>query len=253
MNAGGFDRFIERHRRQNGGDAFGQHGFSGAGRADQQNVVATGAGYFQGALGGHLTAHVAHIDGILIGFGEHLRGIDLDRFERFGRVDQIDGLRQRFHAEDANAFDHRGFAGVGFGDDHVFDAAFARGERGGKGSAHGTHAAIQRKLAKENVRIENFAEESSLAASEPQRHGQIERRAFLANIRGREIDGDEVGSGKIESAIAQRGADALAAFFHRNVREADDGEMTFEGGRNVDFDFNQIGVDAEDGGAECLE
>jgi hypothetical protein len=29
--------------------------------------------------------------------------------------------------------------------------------------------------------------------------------------------------------------------------------MTFEGGRNVDFDFNQIGVDAEDGGAECLE
>jgi len=27
--------------------------------------------------------------------------------------------------------------------------------------------------------------------------------------------------------------------------------MTFEGGRNVDF--NQIGVDAEDGGAECLE
>jgi len=48
-----------------------------------------------------------------------------------------------------------------------------------------------------------------------------------------------------------RGADALAAFFHRNVREADDGEMTFEGGRNVDF--NQIGVDAEDGGAECLE
>ena len=59
--------------------------------------------------------------------------------------------------------------------------------------------------------------------------------------------------GKIEAAIAQRGVDALAAFFHRDVREADDGEMTFEGGRNVDFDFDQIGVDAEDGGAECLE
>jgi hypothetical protein len=29
--------------------------------------------------------------------------------------------------------------------------------------------------------------------------------------------------------------------------------MAFEGGRNVDFDFNQIGVDAEDGCAECLE
>ena len=101
--------------------------------------------------------------------------------------------------------------------------------------------------------IENFAEESSLAAGEAQRHGQIERRAFLANVRRSEIDGDHVGGGKIESAIAQSGADAFAAFFHGDVRQADDGEVAFEGGRNVHFDFDQIGVDAENGGAECFE
>ena len=131
VNARGFDGFFERHRRQNRGDAFGQHGFAGAGRADQQNVVAAGAGDFQGALRGHLAAHVAHVHGILIGLGKHLRSIHLDGLKRFGRVDQIDGLRQRLHAEDADAFDHRGFARVGFRDDDVFDAAFARGERRG--------------------------------------------------------------------------------------------------------------------------
>jgi hypothetical protein len=59
-----------------------------------------------------------------------------------------------------------------------------------------------------------------------------------------------VGGGKIESAIAQRGADAFAAFFHRDIREADDGEVTFERWRDVHFDFNQVGIDAEYGGAE---
>ena len=68
-----------------------------------------------------------------------------------------------------------------------------------------THAAIERQLAEKNVRIENFAEESSLAAEKAQRHRQIERRAFLANVRGREIDGDALAGRKIEAAISQRG------------------------------------------------
>ena len=50
MNFGGFQRLFERERRQDGGKALGQHGFAGAGRADQQDVMAAGGGDLQRAL-----------------------------------------------------------------------------------------------------------------------------------------------------------------------------------------------------------
>src|SRR5271156_6208707 len=253
VNARGLDGFFERHRRQNGGDAFGEHGLSGAGRADQQNIVAPGTGDFEGALGGKLAAHVAQIHGILAGFGEHLRRIHGDGLEGFRRVDQVHGLRQRLHAEDFDAFDHGRFPRVGFRHDYILDAAFARCESRGKRAAHGTHSAIERKFAEEYVRIENFAEETSLATGEAQRHGQIERGAFFTDIRWREINGDRVARREIETAIAQSGANAFAAFFHGDVRQADDGEMALVGRNDVYLGFDEIRVNAEHGCAECLE
>ena len=39
VNLGCFERLVQSQRGQNCGEPFGEHGFSGAGRADQQNVV----------------------------------------------------------------------------------------------------------------------------------------------------------------------------------------------------------------------
>jgi hypothetical protein len=103
------------------------------------------------------------------------------------------------------------------------------------------------------VCIENFAEETFLASGQAQRHGQIECGAFLADIGRGEIDADRVAGGKIEAAIAQNCTDAFAAFFHGNVRQADDGEVALERGDDVHFAFDEISVDAEHGCAECLE
>src|SRR6185369_8915135 len=50
VNLGRLQRFLQRKRRQNGGEPFGQHRFSGARRADQQHVVAAGGRDFQRAL-----------------------------------------------------------------------------------------------------------------------------------------------------------------------------------------------------------
>jgi hypothetical protein len=62
-----------------------------------------------------------------------------------------------------------------------------------------------------------------------------------------------VPGGKIETAIAQSGADAFAAFFYSDVRESDDREMSLVRGHDVNLSFEEIRVNAEHGCSECLE
>src|ERR1039458_9794950 len=50
MNLGGFQSLFKGERGEDGGQALGQHGFAGAGRADHENVVAAGGGPLSGAL-----------------------------------------------------------------------------------------------------------------------------------------------------------------------------------------------------------
>jgi hypothetical protein len=57
------------------------------GGTDQQDIVASGAGDFQGALGGELAAHIAQVHGVLAGFGEHLRRVHRNRLKRFRGID----------------------------------------------------------------------------------------------------------------------------------------------------------------------
>ena len=103
------------------------------------------------------------------------------------------------------------------------------------------------------MRIENLAEETSLAAREAQRHGQIERGAFFADIRRGEIHGDGVAGGKIEAGIAQRGAYTFAAFLYGDIGKADDIEKALEHRDYVHFDFDEVSVNAEHGCAKRLE
>ena len=65
------------------------------------------------------------------GFAEKELRIDLNRGERFGSVDEVDGLGKRFYRANFDAGDDSGFARVGFGNSECEEAAFARGERGG--------------------------------------------------------------------------------------------------------------------------
>jgi hypothetical protein len=58
---------------------------------------------------------------------------------------------------------------------------------------------------------------------------------------------------KLETAIAQCGLYAFAAFLDGVVRQADHVEILHAGGTHVDFHLDKIGVDAIDGGALCFE
>ena len=130
---------------------------------------------------------------------------------------------------------------------------FASCQSGREGAANGTHAAIERKFAEKNVGVENLAEEGTLASEQTERHRQIEGGAFFANVRGREIDGDALRGGKIEAAVPERRADALAAFFYGNVGESNDSEKPLESRTHIYLDFDEIGVNFEDSGTQRFE
>ena len=129
VNTRGLDGFVERHRRENCGDALGEHGLAGAGRPDKQDVVAASACDFESALSGLLPVDVAQVNGILCGLGKHLLGIDYHGLERLGRVHQIDGLRQSLEAEYVDSLYYSRLPCVGFGNGQRLQAKFARGER----------------------------------------------------------------------------------------------------------------------------
>ena len=95
--------------------------------------------------------------------------------------------------------------------------------------------------------------ETAVSAENAERHRQIEAGAFLPDVGRREVNGD-VGGRNVVAAILQSRANALAALPHRGIGQADGGEVVLVGfyRRNIDFNLNQVRVDAIDGGAKCL-
>jgi hypothetical protein len=61
VNRGHFQRFLERHRRQDARDAPRHHCLSGAGRADEQHVVPAGRADLERAPRQRLAAHVCEV------------------------------------------------------------------------------------------------------------------------------------------------------------------------------------------------
>ena len=66
VNLRRLDRFLQRHRRNDGGDAFRQHRFARAGRTDHEHVVTAGHRHFDRALHVALAFYVAEIDVVIL-------------------------------------------------------------------------------------------------------------------------------------------------------------------------------------------
>jgi hypothetical protein len=64
VDAGGLDRFLLGHVGHDGGHAFGEHGFTGAGRADHDDVVSAGSGDFEGAFDVVLAFDFVEVGGV---------------------------------------------------------------------------------------------------------------------------------------------------------------------------------------------
>ena len=164
VNLGGLECFFESQRRQDGGHALGQHGFAGAGRADHEDVVASGAGDFDGALGGLLAADVFEVDEEFLRFFQQRVAIGFQRDDAVAGVDEVDHIEQRADGVDVDSADHGGFAGVGLGDDQLGNLAGAGFEGDGERAANAANAAVEGQLADEQAVFDRLLSEAAVGA-----------------------------------------------------------------------------------------
>jgi hypothetical protein len=258
VNFGGLEGFFKGEGREDGREAAGEHGFAGAGRADHEDVVATGGGDFESALGGLLAADVGEVEGEVLELVEDLGGFDFESGDVnaavAGLIEEVADLEEGVDGIDVDAIDDGGFAGIGFGDDEVFDAALAGGYGDGEHAGDGAEGAVEAEFTDEEEVVEVAELECSVGTEDADGHGEVEAGAFFLDVGGGEVDGD-VGGGEVETGVADGGADAVAGFADGGVGKADGVEVVLLGlhGGEVDFDVDDAGVDAVDGGAEGFE
>lgn len=128
LDAEDFQKFVERRRGHDTRDAFRDHTFSRAGRADHDEVVPAGHGHLDGAAQRELTFHLGEIR-----FAGGIRGIltegaafRVERRDLNFAAQETHGFVQRIHRVHRHAFDERRLLGRGARED---DAAFPRGAR----------------------------------------------------------------------------------------------------------------------------
>jgi hypothetical protein len=150
VNLGGFQRFVEGERRENRRQPLGKHGFSGAGRADHENVMAAGRGNFESALGGLLAAHIFEVDGKMLQLAEqrlsrHTHRLALDLADH-SRVQQIEHVEQRRDGIDIHALHHRRLGRVGRRHKQVGNTFLARQDGDGQHAGNGANTAVKAEL-----------------------------------------------------------------------------------------------------------
>ena len=128
-------------------------------------------------------------------------------------------------------------------------AAIARGTHGkghGEGAAHWPQVSFEPHLADDSLISQPLLGQLPARHENPERDRQIEGRAVLADVRGRQVYGDSP-ERKRKPRVGKRCTHPLAPFLYRALREADGGEGRKTIG-DVDLDVHRVGVDPEDGG-----
>ena len=77
------------------------------------------------------------------------------------------------------------------------------------------------------------------------RDRQVVDRAFLASIRGRQVDG-ETTSGPVESRVANRGSDPFGRLPDCRIGKSDDAHRRQPVGREIDLDATGLGGGADE-------
>jgi hypothetical protein len=159
---------------------------------------------------------------------------------------ELIGFPQILHAKDVDALDHGGFARVRRRyDDRAFPPP-PRFERDRQHALDRAHRAIERELADKTETVEWVALDFFRGRDHAEGDRQIEARTFLFDIGRREIDRGAPARPKI-AAVADRGRDPIAAFFHCRIRQSHDHDVRIAvRGVNLDLDF--VSIDTEDGG-----
>ena len=97
--------------------------------------------------------------------------------------------------------------------------------------------AVEREFADDGVRSDDAIFHDARGGEDTEGDRQVERRALLPDVGGRQVHGDPV-QGEGEAGVADRGAHALAALAHGGVWQAHRGEGR-QAARDVDLDADE--------------
>ena len=123
-----------------------------------------------------------------------------------------------------------------------------RADRYREGAADRPDGAIERKFTDQDMAVKD-----GYGAQDSQRHREVEAGALFADIGGGQIDGETL-IGIAEAGIHQGGLDALAALAHCHIGHPNrNGVARRARPVHVDFDIDQMSIDAINGGATSLE
>jgi hypothetical protein len=246
VNLGGLNGFFEGERRQDAGEAFRQHGLARTGRADHQDVMRAGGGHFEGALGHGLAAYIAEIGTGLrfVNGGLAVRAL----WGEFGwTFEERHYFGETADTENVHAFHHGGFGGIFGGHDQVADSLVARADGNRERTADRADGAIERQFPDHQMAVESG--DLPHGAQDAEGHGQVKTGAFLADIGGRQVDG-ELAVRVAVTGIIKSALDPLAAFAHGGIGHADH-HTILRAARleQVDLDIDQVSINAIDGSA----
>jgi len=215
-------------------------------RAKSQQIVAACGGNLEGALGPEMTPHICEIEGIRIQVSIPAGGPGPVRGDLALAVQVLEGVVERTERDHGDAPDHCGLLGISRGDEETPHSAAPTMQRDGEHATNGLDPSVERELAQGHRIVNPSRLEYAGGGENAQRHGQIEGRAHLADLGGRQIDGDPV-HGEFEPRVADRRPHAITALAHRGVGEAHRRERR-QARRHVDLYEDVVGLDAEHGG-----
>ena len=170
------ERLLEAGRRQDPGQATGEHRLAGARRADHEQVVAARRGDLERPLGVLLAADVGEVGPL----GARAGGVRRRRLRRIGRpatVQEVGEPRQRGDAGDLDPLDQCRLGSVRLGDQEPGVARPAGAQRGVQRSPDRPQLSAQGQLAGERVALERLGGHLAAGGEQPDRDREIEARA----------------------------------------------------------------------------
>ena len=239
---GDLERLVALQRRQQAGQPPGQHRLAGAGRADEEEVVAAGGGDLQRAAGNALAAHVGEVGDP--GWWGGRRGAGPSEVGPAGQP--LPDLAEGGRPDDAEVRDKGGLGQVGLGDDQEPGGRPPGGQGGRQHAADGADVAGQAKLADGPQAVQPGRRDRAGRGEQPDRDRQVEAGAVLGQVGRGQGDGHAAVRPLI-AGVAERRPDPVAGLEHGRAAEADHGHRG-EATADVDLDPDRVSVQPDQGG-----
>lgn len=189
-------RLVFFQGRQQAGQAAGEQGLAGAGRAAEQQVVGAGRGDQQGALGSQLTLDFAEV-----GVGRVVERQALGRAwrDRCLPIEMSHRFQQVVHRNHRQARGQAGFLGVGPGHQQAVPGIACR-QRGRQYTTYRAHGAGQGQFPEAFDVVQRLCRQLPARGEDAQGDRQVEAPAIFGQVSGCQVEGDASG-GKSNPAL----------------------------------------------------